>query len=491
MTTGAAYDAIIIGAGPNGLAAAITLARAGRSVIVFEAGETVGGGCRSQALTLPGFVHDVCSAVHPLAAASPFFRSLALERFGLQWIHPQVPLAHPLEDGTAVVIARSIAATAAQLGADGRAYHDLIAPLSARWEQLCDGILGPLRPLHLAAHPAAALALAHFGLDAVQPVQALAQRRFRGERARALFAGLGAHSMLPLDQSPTAGFALVLAIAAHAVGWPIPRGGAQQISDALASYLRSLGGEIVTSTEITALRVLPPARAVLCDITPLQLLRLAGDVLAPGYRRALERFRYGPGVFKLDLALDGPIPWTAEACARAGTVHIGGSLADIAAAEQQVAQGTPPERPFVLLAQPSLFDATRAPAGKQVVWAYCHVPNGSSADMSERIEAQIERFAPGFRARILARHTFTATQMEHYNANYIGGDINGGVQDMRQLFTRPALALRISNPYATSARGLWLCSSSTPPGGGVHGMCGYYAAQAALRDGLRPRRIGS
>ncbi|HEX6796681.1 MAG TPA: NAD(P)/FAD-dependent oxidoreductase [Ktedonobacterales bacterium] len=467
------YDAVVVGAGPNGLAAAITLARAGHSVVVYEARETVGGGCRSAELTLPGFVHDVCSAIHPLAVASPFFRSLPLADYGLAWAHPTLALAHPLPGGTAAALHHSLAQTAAGLGPDGPAYIRLMAPLVRDWPKIEAAILGPL-PLP-PQHP---LALARFGLSALFPAQWLAETRFRTPAARALFAGLAAHSMMPLGKPVTAAFGLVLGIVAHVAGWPVPRGGAQSISDALAAYLRSLGGEIVTSTPISSLAELPSARAVLCDVTPRQLIALTGERLPAGYRRRLERYRYGPGVFKLDYALDAPVPWLAEECRQAGTVHVGGTLEEIAAAERQVARGEVPERPFVLVAQQSLCDPTRAPSGKQTLWAYCHVPSGSDVDMTARVEAQIERFAPGFRERILARHTLTAFEMEAYNANYIGGDINGGVQDLWQLYTRPVVSL---TPYATPVPGLFLCSSSTPPGGGVHGMCGLHAARLALR----------
>lgn len=466
------YDATVVGAGPNGLAAAITLARVGRSVLVLEARETVGGGTRSAELTLPGFVHDVCSAIHPLTLGSPFFRTLPLNAHGLELVQPPAPLAHPYDDGTAAVLERSIAATGETLGPDAAAYRRLMAPLVADWDRLVHALLGPLRPSrHL-------IALAAFGLRAIWPARALARLVFKGERARGLFAGVAAHSMLPLEQPATAAFGLVLAMLGHAVGWPVACGGSQRIADALASYLRSLGGEVVTGRTIATLDELPAARAVLCNVTPRQLLRMAGDRLPDGYRRGLKRYRYGPGVFKMDFALDGPIPWRVPACARAATVHLGGTLEEIAAAERAVWRGDHPARPFVLLAQQSLFDPTRAPAGKHTAWAYCHVPNGSMFDMAERIEAQIERFAPGFRGRILARSVLSPRQMEQYNPNYVGGDINGGVQDLRQLFTRPLPQLV---PYATPVRGLYLCSSSTPPGGGVHGMCGYYAAQAALR----------
>ncbi len=469
-----AYDAIVVGSGPNGLAAAITLAQTGRSVVVFEARDTIGGGSRSMELTLPGFIHDVCSAIHPLGLGSPFFRTLPLEQYGLQWIHPSAPLAHPLDDGPAVLLERSVEETGAGLGRDAEAYQKLMAPLVADWDTLADAFLGPLR-LQSMSHP---FVLVRFGLKAIRSPQGLAQSAFQEERARALFAGLSAHSMLRLHQSPGAAFGLTLGILGHTVGWPMPLGGSQKFADALGAYLRSLGGEIVTGVEVKSIDALPSARAVLFDVTPRQLLRIAGQRLPGGYQRRLRRYRYGPGVFKVDYALDGPVPWKSVECSRAGTVHVGGTLAEIAAAEHAVWRGEPPENPFVLVAQQSLFDSTRAPEGKHTLWTYCHVPNGSSFDMTERIESQIERFAPGFRDRILARHVTTPIELERYNANYIGGDINGGVQDFWQLFTRPTIRLV---PYSTPAREIYFCSSSTPPGGGVHGMCGYFAAQAALR----------
>jgi len=466
------YDAVVVGSGPNGLAAAISLAQAGCSVLVLEAKETVGGGLRSAELTLPGFSHDICSAIHPLGVGSPFFQSLPLGDYGLEWIQPDVPLAHPFDDGTAITMERSVEATATALGPDAAAYRRLMAPLVADWDKLTVDILGPLR---VPRHP---VAMARFGLLAIRSARGLAESRFESEPARALFAGLAAHSIMPLEQRPTAAFGLVLGILGHAVGWPLPRGGSQNIADALADYLRSLGGEIVTDMAVKEIDDLPAAPAVLFDVTPRQLLRMAGHQLPSGYRRQLLSYRYGPGVFKIDLALDGPIPWQAAECARAGTVHLGGTLSEIAAGERAIWRGQHPERPYVLLAQQSLFDPTRAPAGKHTVWAYCHLPNGSTVDMTERIEAQIERFAPGFRDCILARTVKSPLAFEQYNANYIGGDINGGVQDLRQQFTRPALRLV---PYTTPNRRIYLCSSSTPPGGGVHGMCGYFAAQAALR----------
>ncbi len=466
-------DAIIVGAGPNGLAAAITLAQAGCSTLVLEARETIGGGTRSAELTLPGFLHDVCSAVQPLSLASPFFRALPLADLGLEFVQPPLPLAHPLDDGTAVALSRSVTETADGLGPDAGTYRRVAEFLRDDWEKIIHEFLGPLRAPR---HP---LAMTGFGLLALQSARGLAERAFRGPRARALFAGLAAHAIQPLENPPTAAFGLMLGMLAHAVGWPVVRGGSQQIAAALARHLRALGGEIVTGHPVETLDTLPPARALLLDVTPRQFLRLAGGRLPARYREALARYRYGPGIFKMDYALDGPVPWTAPECARAGTVHLGGTLEEIAASESAVWRGEHAERPYVLVAQQSLFDPTRAPEGRQTLWAYCHVPNGSTVDMRARIEAQIERFAPGFRDRVLARHSHTAMEMERYNPNYVGGDINGGVQDFRQLFTRPAVRFP---PYSTPLKGVYLCSSATPPGGGVHGMCGVFAAQTALRD---------
>jgi len=467
-----ALDAIVVGSGPNGLAAAITLARAGLSVRVYEARDRPGGGVRSAELTLRGFTHDVCSAIHPLGLASPFFRTLPLGEHGLEWIHPPAALAHPFDDGTAALLDRSIELTGQTLGEDAVAYRHLMAPLVANWGKLEGFLLGPLR---LPRHP---LVLLRFGLQAIGSAHHLAERLFRGERARGFFAGLAAHAIMPLEKPLTAAFGLLLCSLGHVVGWPFPRGGAQQITNALVSYLRLLGGELVTATPIVSLDELPPARAVLLDVIPFQLLALAGERLPGLYRRRLERYRYGPGAFKVDWALDGPIPWRASVCARAGTVHVGGTLAAIAASERAAWQGEHAESPFVLVAQQSLFDPTRAPPGKHVAWAYCHVPNGSMFDMTERLERQIERFAPGFRERVLARSILTPAALERYNPNYRGGDINGGMQDLWQLFARPTLRRA---PYATPVPGLYLCSASTPPGGGVHGMCGYHAARTALR----------
>ncbi|HKB48516.1 MAG TPA: NAD(P)/FAD-dependent oxidoreductase, partial [Ktedonobacterales bacterium] len=412
---------------------------------------------------------------------SPFFRSLPLERYGLEWVHSPAPLAHPLPDGRVAVLERAFGDMARTLGPDAEAWRRLIAPQVAQWGAIVDGALAPLRPLHILRRPLEAAALARFGLYALKSARGVAEHRFTDEPARALFAGIAAHAMIPLERPPTAAAAVLMATMAHDVGWPMARGGSQRIVDALAAYLRDLGGEIVTGMPITSLNALPRARATLADVTPRQLLAIAGDRLPEGYRRRLARFRYGPGVFKIDLALDGPIPWQNSDCLRAATLHLGGTLPEIAASERAIWEGLPPERPFVLLAQQSLFDETRAPSGKHTAWAYCHVPAGSEVDMTARIEAQIERFAPGFGERILARHTMNAVQMEAYNPNYIGGDINGGLADLAQLFTRPTITPNIADPYATPAKGLYICSSSTPPGGGVHGLCGYYAAEAALR----------
>lgn len=445
-------------------------------MLVVEAKSTVGGGCRSAELTLPGFVHDICSAIHPLGVSSAFFRPLPLAEYGLKWVFPPAALAHPLDDGTAAVLERSIGATAATLGRDGGAYRRLMRPIVRGWGKTAPVVLGPLR----VPGPSQLLPLAQFGLPALMPATLLARLVFRGPQARALFAGMAAHSMLPLETPGTAAVGLVLGALGHVVGWPMSRGGSGGIVEAMSRYLQSLGGEIVTDMTVQSLDQLPPSESVLLEVTPRQLLRIAGSRLPSGYRRRLQRYRYGMGVFKLDIALDGPIPWEAPECARAGTVHLGGTMPEIAEAERAVWSGEHPEKPFVLLAQQSLFDSTRAPLGKHTVWAYCHVPSGSTFDMTDRIEAQIERFAPGFRSRILARHTMSPADVQSYNANYIGGDINGGVQDLRQLFTRPTPAWR---PYRTPAKGIYICSSSTPPGGGVHGLCGYHAALTALEDG--------
>lgn len=461
----------MVGSGPNGLTAAILLARAGVPTTVLEAEATIGGGTRSAELTLPGFVHDVCSAVHPFAISSPAWAAFPLAEHGLEWIHPALPLAHPLDDGSAVTLDRSIESTAAQLGPDGPAYRTTVAPLVQRWPDLAREVLQA--PLHFPAHP---FLLGRFGWLAWQPASAAALRMFRTERARALFAGLAAHSILPLETPGSAAIGWMLAIAGHAVGWPIPRGGSQRIANALASYFQSLGGEIITNTRVRSLQDLADAAPILLDVTPRQLLEIAGPQLPASFVRKLRSYRYGPGVFKIDWALGGPIPWKAAECSRAGTVHIGGTLEEIAASERAAAEGQPHARPFVLLAQPSLFDTSRAPAGQHTAWAYCHVPNALTANMTDAIESQVERFAPGFRRTILARHTFTPAELEAHNANLVGGDITGGLQNIRQLLFRPTRML-----YRTPLPGVYLCSASTPPGGGVHGMCGFHAAQTALR----------
>jgi phytoene dehydrogenase-like protein len=467
-------DAVVVGSGPNGLAAAITLARAGCSVRVLEANATIGGGARSAELTLPGFVHDICSAIHPLALGSPFFQTLPLERYGLKWIQPPIPLAHPLDGGVVVCLQRDLQEKNESLGTDGPAWRGLMQPFVRDWKKLAAEFLQPM--LHLPRHP---IALARFGFAALAPAAALARSCFRDEQARALFAGIAAHSFLPLEAPVSAAFGLVLGAAGHAVGWPMPRGGAQSISLALAAHLGALGGEIGTNCRVENLAQLPAARAVLFDTTCWQFAAIAADRLPRRYRQRLECFRHAPGVFKIDYALSAPVPWRAAECRSAGTLHLGGTLEEIARSERQVAQGRHPERPFVLAAQQSLFDQTRAPGNQQTLWAYCHVPHGSDRDMTEAIEQQIERFAPGFRDCVLARHAASASVLQQSNPNLIGGDINGGASDLRQLLARPIVS---PAPYRTPLRGLYLCSSSTPPGGGVHGMCGYHAARIALRD---------
>jgi phytoene dehydrogenase-like protein len=470
------YDAVVIGSGPNGLAAAITLARQQRSVLVVEAESTLGGGARSAALTLPGYVHDICSAIHPLGVASPFFRSVDLAAHGLEWIHPPAPLAHPLDNGTAAVLERSLDATAESLAGDGKAYRRLLGPLVRGADALFAETLAPLRPPR---HP---ILMTRFGLRGCWPATVLANHWFRETHARALFAGNAAHSILPLETVLTAAVGLMLQVSGHAVGWPLPRGGSQKITDALVSYLRSLGGEVVAGWRVRTLAELPKARAYLFDTAPVQMAQICGSRFPGRFIRQLKSFRYGPAVFKLDWALDGPIPWRATACRRAATVHVGGTIEEIAAHERAIWQCKKPPRPFVLVAQQSLFDNTRAPAGKHTGWAYCHVPHGSTADMTAAIEQQVERFAPGFRDLILARSVLTPAGFELRNANYVGGDITGGIMDARQLFTRPTVRWV---PYSTPAKDIFLCSSSTPPGPGVHGMCGYHAAQAALRTVLK------
>jgi phytoene dehydrogenase-like protein len=461
-------NATIVGAGPNGLAAAIVLAQAGLSVNVREAASVAGGGTRSARLTLPGFIHDLGSAVHPMAVASPFFSSLPLAEAGLDWIYPAAELAHPLDDGTAVMLERDLQNTASQLGADAAAYRDLYSPFLASWDGLRHDLL---KNIGWPRHP---FAMARFGLLGIRSAQALAASRFTGVRARALFAGLAAHSFLPLEAPLSASFGLVLGLAGHAVGWPIPRGGAHSIANALAACLQDAGGTITTNAPVLSLKGLE--KPILLDLTPRQVLAVGGEDFPASYRRKLERFRYGPGVFKVDWALSQPIPWRAQECLRAGTVHLGGTFEQIAASEQAPARGASSNRPFVLLSQPTLFDPSRAPEGKHVAWAYCHVPNGWSGSALQAIEAQVERFAPGFRECVLGRAVFSPAAMQAWNSNLIGGDISGGSTEASQFFLRPTW-----RQYATPIRGVYLCSSSTPPGGGVHGMCGYWAAKWALK----------
>ena len=471
------YDGVIVGSGPNGLAAAITLARRGLRVLVVEGSDTIGGGSRSAELTLPGFTHDVCSTVHPLALTSPFMQSLDLPAHGVEWRFPPVSLAHPLDGGRSVLVHASVAFTASRLGRDAGAYSRLYQPLVDRYPQLMSYLLSQLRVPRLPI-----TLLARFGLLALRGAAGLARSRFKTEEARAVFAGMAAHGMLPIEQPGTASFALVLALSAHAVGWPVVKGGSQRLIDAMAAILRGLGGEIVTGQMVTDISELPASRAVLLDVSPRDLVKLTGDLLPAAYRNRLLRYRYGAGVFKVDWALSAPIPWADPAVAGSATVHLGGTLEEIAASEREIAAGRHSEKPYMLLVQPSLFDPTRAPEGRHTAWAYCHVPSGSTRDMRAIMEAQVERFAPGFRQTILAGSTMTAQQYEVYNPNYVGGDINTGAQDLGQLFTRPVARW---DPYSTPLPNVYLCSSATPPGGGVHGMCGFLAAQSTLKREFR------
>ncbi len=471
-----AYDAIIIGSGPNGLASAIRLAQEGLSVKVFEKADTVGGGTRTQELTLPGFRHDVCSAIHPMAKASPFLKSLPLEKYGLEWIHPEVPVAHPLDDQPAGALFRSLDDTVARLGSDGPTYRSLVTPFIDSWDDLLTDILAPFSPI-----PHNPLLMARFGFHALRSAERFAQK-FETQKARAVYAGLAAHGILPFDKIATAAIGFVFFITTHTVGWPYPKGGSHNITKAMANYLESLGGEIETGTEITSLEELPDSSAVFFNTTPRQILEIAGDKLTHSYTKKLRDYVYGCGVFKLDLALSDPIPWKDEVCRKAGTVHVGGTLKEIAASEKASANGHHPDKPFVLVAQQSLGDDTRAPEGKHTCWAYCHVPNGSTVDMSMPILNQIERFAPGFRDCIIDQHAMNTKAIQAYNPNYIGGDINGGKQDITQLFTRPA---GLFDPYHIPGTTMYIASSSTPPGGGVHGMCGFHAAESALQKELR------
>ena len=466
------FDAIVVGAGPNGLGAAIYLAEQGAKVLVLEASETPGGGMRTKELTLPGYHHDVCSAAHPLGAVSPFFRTLPLEEHGLQWLHPPASVAHPLDDGPAIIQSRSLEETADSIGKDGQAWRRMFTPFLKDPQTFIADALGPLR---IPKHP---FKLALFGMQAMWPATWYTKLRFRTHRGRALFAGHAAHSIIPLSYPFSTAVGMLLAMSGHIVDWPMPKGGSQRITDALVGYFTSLGGELQTSTKITDLGQLPDARVVLFDTDPTQLIDIAKDQLPKGYTKRLQAYRYGPGTFKLDYALDGPIPWKDPACLNASTVHIGGTIEEIAASERAAWRGEHHTKPFVMVCQQSQFDPGRAPEGKHTGYAYCHVPNGSEVDMTEAIESQIERFAPGFKARILKRHKMNTKAFSLYNPNYVGGAITGGAADMFQLFTRPVARL---DPYSTPHKRLLLCSHSTPPGGGVHGMCGYFAAKSALR----------
>ncbi len=466
------YDAVIVGSGPNGLSAAIALQQAGLSVLIVEAKEAIGGGMRSAELTLPGFTHDICSAIHPLAVGSPFFSRLPLATHGLEYIHPTLCAAHPFDNGEAAVFSNSLGLTAQGLGKDGKVYKKLLEPLVSSWPAIASDALGPI------AIPKDPISYAKFGLQAIQSAHSVS-KRFSTDKAKGLWAGVAAHSLQPLTNMASAAIGFVLLAVGHLRGWPLPKHGSQQIANALASYFISLGGKIETNFYVKSLDQLPSCRTVLFDVTPRQLLQIAGHKFSSVYKWQLDRYRYGMGVFKIDWALDDVIPFTADDCRLAGTVHLGNTFQEIEGSEHATWKGKHVEKPFVFVAQQSLFDSSRAPAGKHTAWAYCHVPNGSTKDMSEIIEKQIERFAPGFRERILSKHVLNSNQLEKYNPNYIGGDINGGAIDITQLFTRPALRF---SPYRTSAKGIYICSASTPPGGGVHGMCGYHAANRALKD---------
>ncbi|MGM0545729.1 MAG: phytoene desaturase family protein [Bacteroidota bacterium] len=465
------YDALIIGSGPNGLAAGIRLAQKGLSVKIFEKADTIGGGTRTLELTQPGFYHDICSAIHPMAKASPFLNSLPLEEYGLEWIHPEVPVAHPLDNKPVTALFRSLDKTVDHLGEDGRTYRRWITPFIDNWDELVSDILAPFSPI-----PSNPILMARFGIKALRSANGFA-KRYKTERARALFAGIAAHGIMPFDKIATAAIGLVLGTAAHTVGWPYPKGGSHAITKAMATYFESLGGEIETGVEITTVDELPQSQTILFNNTPQQILNIAGKHLPQSYANKLQKYEYGQGVFKLDFALSEPIPWKEELCRKAGTVHLGGTLEEIAASEKQSASGQHPNKPYVLVAQQSLWDDSRAPEGQHTGWAYCHVPNGATKDMTEPIIRQIERFAPGFRDCIIDKHVMHSRDMQAYNPNYIGGDINGGRADITQLFTRPA---GLFDPYHIPKTNMYIASSSTPPGGGVHGMCGYHAAESVL-----------
>jgi phytoene dehydrogenase-like protein len=467
------FDAVVVGSGPNGLAAAITLQRAGLPVLIIEAKSTLGGGLRSAELTLPGFIHDVCSAVHPLAINSPFLSTVPLNNFGLEYILPPIAAAHPFDDGNTVALFNSISKTAEAFGNDAKFYNRFMHHSVKNWSLINEFVLGPF------TFPKNPVAAAQFGYYALTSSHHFAKKHLHNKYSRGFWAGMSAHSIQPLTNLATSGFALTLLLLGHLKGWPIIKGGAQKLTDALAGYFISLGGKIETNMEIKSLQQLPSSHAILFDVTPQQLLKIAGHKFSSLYQHQLKKYRYGMGVYKIDWALDAPVPFINEQCKLAGTIHLGNSFEEIALSEKMNAENKHPEKPFVLFVQPSLFDDTRAPKNKHTTWAYCHVPNGSLKNMINEIEQQVERFAPGFKERILARHVMNTNELETYNSNYIGGDINGGVQDIRQIFTRPALRL---SPYKTSAKGIYICSSSTPPGGGVHGMCGYHAAKKVLKD---------
>ena len=467
------YDVVVVGSGPNGLSAAILLQKSGLKILLLEGQQTIGGNMRSAELTLPGFIHDVGAAIHPMAACSPFLSTLPLQNFGLEYVYPEYAVAHPFDNGIATVLETSIGKTASGLDMDEKNYAELFTPLVTQWPLIASDVLGPLR---FPRHP---MAMLNFGTKALLSAATLSKNYFQGEKARGLFAGMAAHSTLPFSKTASAAAGLTLMIQGHLKGWPMVKRGTQQLANAMGAYFVSLGGQIKTSSIIKKLGDLPTARAVILDMSPGQALGIAGDQFSSSYQSQLRRYRYGMGVFKIDWALDAPIPFTVESCKQAGTIHLGNSFGEIAANEQHTAEGKHPEKPFVLLAQQSVFDSTRAPNGKHTAWAYCHVPFGSTLDMRSAIENQVERFAPGFRERILSAHTMNTKKMEIFNPNNIGGSIDGGVQDIRQLFTRP---VRKFSPYRTSAKNIYLCSSSTPPGGGVHGMCGYQAAKKVLKD---------
>lgn len=465
------YDAVVIGSGPNGLSAGIRLVLEGLSVKIFEASDTIGGGMRTQEIIRPGYYHDICSAIHPMAAASPFFKKLPLEQYGLKWIHPIHPAAHPLDNEPAAMLFDDLEETAFHLDDDAAYYQKTVKPIIKNWDSLTKDFLGPLR---LPKHP---IKLGLFGLKALQPAT-LFQSNFKTNRAKALFAGMAAHSILPLNRLATTAIGLVFLGTGHTGGWPLPEGGSQSLANTLAKLFKSLGGEIETGYRVSSVDELPDCRTFLFDLTPQQVLHIAGDRFTSSYKRKLKKFERGSGVFKIDYILKEPVPWKDSECRRAGTVHLGGTFDEIAQSEKVIAEGKHSDHPFVLIAQQSLFDKNRTPDNKETLWAYCHVPNGSTKDMTDIIEKQIERFAPGFKDVIDEKRTMNTRDFEEYNENYIGGDINGGRQDITQLFSRPVSFI---HPYATPADGIYFCSSSTPPGGGVHGMCGYHAANLVLK----------